>query len=134
MVSRLSKVADMEEHAPRTWVRTLQLYLLIQVLIFGAVGLIGLIAGWRTVNEYANALFIVGSVIIVLGVTRVAGLAAADRDFKSRYAHTISSEGSAAGVKRLARESLASFGTSGRMFLIGIVPIIVSIVVPLALR
>lgn len=124
----------METPAPRTWVRTLQLYLIIQILIFGGVGLVGLIAGWRTVNEYANALFIAGSLFILLGVTRVAGLAAADRDFKSRYAHTVGSEGSAAGVKRLARESLQSFGTSGRMFLIGIVPIIVSIVVPLVLR
>jgi hypothetical protein len=112
-----------------TLLRFFVLYLIVEVVIFGAVAVIGLISGWNTTTEYCNGLFLVGAVVIVLGLARAHGVNAAERDFKVQYAATVGSEGSANRIRRMAQESALGFGTSARMALYGITPIIVSIII-----
>jgi hypothetical protein len=52
-----------------------------------------------------------------------------DRSFNVRYPQTIGSEGAQGSARRLLRESEAMFASTWRTFLVGIVPIIGSIVV-----
>jgi hypothetical protein len=117
------------ESTSRVLLRFFGRYLIAEVVIFGTVGIIGLISGWHTVTEYCNALFLAGAVVIVFGLVRVHGVNAAERGFQVQYIATVGSEGASNRIRRMARESALGFGASARMVLYGITPIVVSIII-----
>lgn len=118
----------MEPH-PQTWPGFLKRFLLYQAIIFGVVTAVWWFGGWRTANDYANALFIAGALIIVFGGQRVFATQSLDRSFKVRYAETVGSDRIGGSSRRLLLESESNFARAARLFLIGLVPILVSIAI-----
>ncbi len=107
----------------------LLLLLIVDLVILAVVAIAGLLLGW-TVTEYSNALFIIGAVIIGLGVVRIHGLGSIERSYKVRIAQTTGSEGIMNAMRRITRESEQAFSGSARMFFIGLIPILISIFLP----
>jgi hypothetical protein len=103
-------------------------YFLFELAFFGVVGAFGLVSGWRTSTEYCNALFIVGAIIIILGLSRLRVIQA-ERGFQQQYAATVGTEGAANRAQRIVRESAQSFGSASHLMLLGITPIIGSLIV-----
>lgn len=117
------------EPRPQTWPGFLKRFALYQIIIFGVVSAIWWFGGWRTATDYANALFLAGSLIIIFGGQRVFATQSLDRSFKVRYAETIGSDGIGGSSRRLLLESESNFARAARLFLIGLVPILASIAV-----
>jgi hypothetical protein len=107
----------------------LKRFVLYQIIIFGIVTAIWWFGGWRTANDYANALFIAGALIIVFGGQRVFATQSLDRSFNNRYAETVGNDRIGGSSRRLLLESESSFARAARLFLVGLLPILVSIVI-----
>lgn len=118
-----------QEDRPQTWLGFLKRFALYQIIIFGIVTAFWWFGGWRTANDYANGLFIAGSLIIVFGVQRVFATQSLDRSFKVRYAETVGSDRIGGSSRRLLLESESNFAQAVRLFLIGLVPILTSLVI-----
>lgn len=114
---------------PQTWLGFLKRFVLYQVIIFGVVTAVWWIGGWRATNDYANALFIAGALVIVFGGQRVFATQSLDRSFKVRYAETVGSDRIGGSSSRLLLESESNFARAARLFLVGLVPILVSIAI-----
>jgi hypothetical protein len=112
-----------------SWLQFWRNFVIFEILIFLAVGLACLLLGWNTLAGYANGLFLSGALLLIVGSGRVFSLQKIDRSFEVRYPQTVGSEGVQGSARRLLRESEAMFASTWRTFLVGIVPIIGSIVV-----
>lgn len=126
-IGRGGKVTS--EQRPQTWLGFLKRFVFYQVMIFGVVTAIWWFGGWRTANDYANALFLAGALIIVFGGQRVFATQSLDRSFKVRYAETVGSDRIGGSSRRLLLESESNFARAARLFLVGLVPILVSIAI-----
>jgi hypothetical protein len=71
--------------------RLLLFTLLIAVLLGALVSLIGLLLGWRTGTQYSNGLFLVGAIVIIVGIFSVLGGFGMRSDFKVLYSQSASS-------------------------------------------
>ncbi len=111
------------------WLRFGRRVLIINGAVFAGVIIVGVLAGWAW-RDYSNALFIIGGGLVAVGVLRAQSLAAMDRNFTARFAGTTGSEGMAQAGKRMVRESESNFALTAQMFLIGLLPIIVSLAIP----
>ncbi|MBI5666773.1 MAG: hypothetical protein HZC41_02090 [Chloroflexi bacterium] len=118
-----------QERHPQTLLGFPKRFVLYQIIIFGVVTAVWWFGGWRTANDYANALFIAGALIIVFGGQRVFATQSLDRSFKVRYAETVGSDRIGGSSRRLLLESESNFARAARLFLIGLVPILASITI-----
>jgi hypothetical protein len=104
-------------------------FLIFEILIIGVVGLACLLLGWNSLTGYANGLFLAGALLMIFGSERVFSLQKVDRSFNVRYPQTAGSDGAQGSARRLLKESEAMFASTWRTFLVGIVPILGSLVV-----
>jgi hypothetical protein len=91
------------------FVHLLRNAVLIDLSVFVLVGLFGLVAGWRSVVDYANGLLIAGGSIIGAGALSAVGNVTITRDFSYLMSESAGVDSSPDRSHRARRDSIQSY-------------------------
>ena len=95
--------------------------LLVEVIILGILGLIYWIAGWTSVNQFANALMWVGLISIGIGLMSVQGQWDSTHSFGFQYSTSVIDQDRWKLVKSYLQEGLQVLGMMFVLLIVGII-------------
>jgi hypothetical protein len=111
--------------------RFLRTLVLINLAIFGGVGLICWLGGWRTLDQYGNGLMLAGAAALAFGVYSVSGGWHGSRSFDYQFAASAGEDSVHKSANRERQEAGANYAFLGQMCVIGFLPIVVGILLQL---
>jgi hypothetical protein len=83
--------------------------LALALVISLLVALFGAVSGWRTATQFSNAVFVVGSAVIIFGLLAVWGGFTSRGDFAMTYAQSVSDMSLSERVKLWVFDSLRGY-------------------------
>jgi hypothetical protein len=92
---------------------------LIAAILAILVALVGLLLGWKTGTQFSNGLFLVGALVIVVGVVSILGGFGMRSDFKLVYSQSAGSMNTLDRTRRWIADMAQGYSTYIYLLLVG---------------